>query len=125
MNIVIVDNDRSLLRSLELSLSRDGHAVTVFSDPRRALFHFVRKNPADVLLLDYSMPEMNGDELVEMLRAELPAGCRIVMMSAHFDLDHRIDAKRLGIRALLGKPLNLAKLRNAISAHTQKQGVTP
>ncbi len=125
MNIVIVDNDLSLLRSLELNLVREGHSVTVFADPRRALFHFVRKNPTDALLLDYSMPEMNGDELVDMLKAEIPSGCRIVMMSAHCDLRYRIDAKKLGVHALLSKPLDLTKLKQILSESTPKQGVAP
>ena len=122
MNIAIVDNDQSQLRNLQLLLTREGHSVTLFSDPRQTLFHFVRKNPVDVLLIDYSMPEMNGDELIEMLKAEIPADCRIVMMSAHSDLDHRIDTDHLGIHALLGKPLNLRKLTQAITNPAPKQG---
>jgi len=122
MNIAIVDNDQSQLRSLQLLLTREGHSVSLFSDPRSTLFHFVRRNPVDVLLLDYSMPEMNGDELVEMLKPEIPDTCRIVMMSAHCDLARRLDAKALGIHALLCKPLDLSKLKQAIK---QPQGETP
>ncbi len=124
MNIVIIDNDLSLLRSLELTLAREGHCVTAFEDPRQALFHFVRNNPVDVLLLDYSMPEMNGDELLDMLKTELPADCRIVMMSAHCDLRYRIDSKRLGINTLLCKPLNLSVLKQALTESNPTQGVT-
>ncbi len=124
MNIVIVDNDQSQLRSLQLLLTREGHSVTLFSDPRQTLFYFVRNNPADVLLLDYSMPEMNGDELIEMLKPEIPAGCRIVMMSAHSGLDQRLDAKTLGIDALLSKPIDLSKLKKSFVKTNPKQGVT-
>jgi len=116
MNIVIVDNDQAILRSLGLLLQREGHEVTLFADPRGALFHFARGNPADVLLLDYSMPEMNGDELLATLKPELPCGCRIVMMSAHRDLSHQLDLERLGIRTLLSKPIEYEELEHALSA---------
>lgn len=125
MKIVIVDNDQSQLRSLKLLLTREGHTVTLFSDPRQTLFHFVRNNPVDVLLLDYSMPEMNGDELIELLKPEIPANCRIVMMSAHSDLDEWIDAKKLGIDVLLSKPINLSKLKQSLAETNPNKGVTP
>jgi DNA-binding response OmpR family regulator len=114
MNIVIVDNDMAILRSLELLLAKDGHQVILFTDPRGALFHFVRENPVDVLLLDYSMPEMNGDELVGLLKAEIPAGCRVIMMSAHCDLSQRVDSEKLGIDALLSKPVEFSELKQAL-----------
>ncbi len=114
MEIVIVDNDIALLRSLQLQLESAGHRVVSFSDPRRALFHFVRGNGADVLLLDYSMPEMNGDELADLLKSELPPECRIIMMSAHCDLSCRVDAKGLGIDTLLQKPVDRSTLMHAI-----------
>jgi len=122
MNIVIIDNDLSLLRSLQLLLARDGHHITLFTDPRHALFYFVRKHLVDVLLIDYSMPEMNGDELIEMLKPELSDHCRIIMMSAHSDLALRVDAKTLGIETLLCKPLDFNQLKQTLIEPTPKQG---
>ena len=91
MNIVIVDNDPAILRSMGVVLGKEGHAVTLFMDPRRALFHFVRKHPVDVLLVDYSMPEMNGDELLHLIKREMPDHCQIIMMSAHRGLEWNLD----------------------------------
>jgi len=73
-----------------------------------------------LILMDCHMPEMNGDELIEMLKPEIPASCRIVMMSAHSDLGEWIDAKKLGIDVLLSKPINLSKLKQSLAGTNQK-----
>jgi len=122
MNIVIVDNDQSILRSLGLLLESKGHYTTVFADPRGAVLHLSQGNPVDVLLLDYSMPEMNGDELLAMLKSVLPQGCRIIMMSAHSDLTHQLDLKHLCIGTLLNKPIAYRELEAALTA-ASKEGV--
>lgn len=124
MNIVIVDNDPALLRSLTLVLGQEGHTVTSFSDPRRALFHFVGKHPADILLLDYSMPEMNGDELLHLLKREIPADCRVIMMSAHRGLQWNLDMEKLGIHTFLEKPVDLETLKGVLTdniSHNKEQ----
>lgn len=124
MHFVIIDNDKALLRSLRLQLEMEGHGVIPFTDPRHALFHFMRGNPADVLLIDYSMPEMNGDEVIQKLQNELPVGCRIIMMSAHTDIASQIDAEELGIDTLLQKPISRKNLREAIN-HPKTERTTP
>ena len=122
MNIVIVDDDPAILRSIGAVLGKEGHEVAVFMDPRRALFHFVRKHPTDVLLVDYSMPNMNGDELLHLLKREVPADCRIIMMSAHQGLKWSLDMKKLGIHAFVDKPVDLAALKQALSSKTPITG---
>jgi len=120
MNIVIIDNNLSLLRSLQLLLDREGHHVIPFSTPSEGLFYFVREKNIDVLLIDYSMPEINGDEFISLLKKEIPSKCRIVMMSAHNpDL---IEMKKLGIQTFLSKPLDLSQLKDSL-IQNKTQGV--
>lgn len=116
MNIVLVDNDLPILRSLELVLRRHGHNVFAFQDPRRALFHFVRNTDTEALIVDYSMPLMNGDELLHTLKKEIPKGCRIILISAHCNLGSIIDMQALGISTYLHKPVEIHQLEHALSA---------
>lgn len=116
MNIVLVDNDRPILRSLELVLRRHGHNVFAFQDPRSALFHFVRYDDTEALIVDYSMPLMNGDELLHLLKKEIPENCRIILISAHCNLGSILDLKSLGVSAYLNKPVEINKLEHALSA---------
>lgn len=115
MNIVIVDDDPAILRSLGVVLGKEGHEIELFMDPRRALFHFVRNNPVDVLLVDYSMPEMHGDELLHLIKQEIPTDCRIIMMSAHRGLQWDLDMEKLGIHAFLEKPIGLEHLQQVLN----------
>jgi len=115
MNIVIVDDDPAILRSLGVVLGKEGHEITLFMDPRQALFHFVRQHPVDVLLVDYSMPEMRGDELLHLIKREMPTSCQIIMMSAKPGLQWNLDMEKLGIHAFLEKPIDLDTLKQALS----------
>jgi len=121
MNIVIIDNNLGLLRSLQLLLDREGHHVIPFSAPSEGLFYFVREKDIDVLLIDYSMPEMNGDEFVTLLKKEIPTKCRIVMMSAHNP--NPIEMKRLGIQTFLEKPIDLEQLKSSLMKQPEPEGV--
>ncbi|QBG46098.1 response regulator [Verrucomicrobia bacterium S94] len=114
MKIVIIDNDTSILRSLELVLRADGHEVVTFSNPKEMLFHVIRKERVDVLLTDYSMPEMNGDELICRLEKDPSFRCKIILMSAHTDLVNQIDSEALHIDRILAKPIDIHQLKDAI-----------
>jgi DNA-binding response OmpR family regulator len=114
MNIVLVDNDIPILRSLELILCKHGHSVTTFQDPRKALFHFVRENNTQALIVDYSMPLMNGDELLQLLKKEIPVSCRIILISAQCNLRTIIDLDSLGVSAYLHKPVEFHELEHAL-----------
>ena len=66
-SVVIVDDIEEVLRATKNCLEFEELNVTCFSNPIEGL-EYLKTNKADVLLLDFFMPEMNGDEFVEKLR---------------------------------------------------------
>ena len=114
MNIAIVDNDRPLLRSLEILLGSKGHHVTVFDQSVQAI-EFLRKQPIDILIVDYVMPELTGTELLETIKQNWPRECKIIMLSGHIDQIDRDKLADLGVTGFLAKPFDLEKLCNLIS----------
>lgn len=66
-SVVIVDDVEEVLKSTKNCLEFEDMNVTCFSNPIEVL-EYLKANKADVLLLDFFMPEMNGDEFVEKLR---------------------------------------------------------
>jgi two-component system, OmpR family, response regulator ChvI len=66
--IVIVDDDDLFRESLGLNLIDEGYEVTSFSGGQAALDHFAAGGTADVVLLDWRMPGMNGLEVLRSLR---------------------------------------------------------
>ena len=67
LRIVVADDDPDTVRTLRLLLEEEGHEVKTASDGPAA-FYAVRDFGADVLLLDISMPGMNGFEVAQKLR---------------------------------------------------------
>src|SRR6266403_2436488 len=66
--LVLIDDDDLFRESLGLNLIDEGYDVTSFSNGAAALEHFAAGGTADVLLLDWRMPGMNGLEVLRSLR---------------------------------------------------------
>lgn len=116
MQIIMVDNDRSFLRSLEIVLGRNGHQVRAFSDSREAL-EFMRNQPTediDAVVVDYLMPELTGIQLVRTVRSRLPDRCRIVLLTGHAEDIPDEELAQTRIDVLCTKPLDFAKLLGVI-----------
>jgi CheY-like chemotaxis protein len=80
--VLIVDDTDIVRRALEIAVKRMGHSATSSSSPAAAL-EMARRDPPDLVLLDYRMPGMNGGELFDALRAELRERCpRVLFVSA-------------------------------------------
>lgn len=65
--IIIIDDDQQVLESVRDALEFERMKIKIFSNPIDGL-EYLKNNEADVLLLDYYMPEMNGSEVVSKLR---------------------------------------------------------
>ena len=111
MNILIVDDNLALVRSLELVLTEHGHHVHCFSDPATASLYLEQSPEIDVLLLDYLMGEMKGDELLRNMRENLATRCNIIMITGHREeITSTKKLEALGVRRVLCKPLDLDEL---------------
>ena len=66
--ILVVEDEESLLQTLRYNLSRAGHEVRLCTNGVQAL-EMVRGNPPDLLLLDLMLPGLDGLELCRALRA--------------------------------------------------------
>ncbi|MEN3369129.1 MAG: two-component system, chemotaxis family, chemotaxis protein CheY [Verrucomicrobiota bacterium] len=83
LNILLVEDERSVAFSISFALKADGHKIEIVSDGEEALSELTRKPGAfDLLITDHSMPRMNGVELVKRLRDTAFRG-KIVVLSAH------------------------------------------
>ncbi len=112
MNVLIVDDDRSVQRVLADALTKQGFVVTVERDGEWAVQTFEKKN-FDAVLLDLLLPALSGYEVAKRLR-ETPKGRRvpIIMISGVYKnpVHQREAVDKHGAFALLEKPLDLKTL---------------
>ena len=114
MNILVVDDDASTLALLEKSIKKWGYNAATAVDGRQAMDH-IHSNHVDIIVSDWLMPQMNGLELCEKVRAlNLKRYVYIILISAQ---DTRMDVVRGlkgGVDDYIVKPLNLDELRARI-----------
>jgi CheY-like chemotaxis protein len=112
--VLVVDDDPDLLTLVGLQLRQHGHKVVTADSGREALSTVDELGPPDVAVLDVAMPEMNGLELLQHLRAregmeELPA----IFLSARVGPEDISAGKALGA-LYLTKPYVMRALLAAI-----------
>ena len=111
--VLVVDDDPSVLKTYGRLLERAGYHAITEGDPLRVLDSGGQANHVDLLLLDYKMPGMDGLSLLaELRRREWKAHC--ILISAFLNDDVRSQAKNLGVRQVLEKPVDIVALRQAI-----------
>jgi len=105
---LIVDDEQPHLRVMEMTLGKWGY-INVHStvDPREALPLFLENRP-DIVLLDLTMPNLDGFGVMQQLQSTLAPGeyVPIVMLSSDGSPDARRKAWALGARDFFTKPFN-------------------
>ncbi len=114
--IVVVDDDAVILRNAEGILSEGGFKVTCLKSGK-LLLDYVKKNHADMLLLDIRMPELDGFETLELLRKwEKENGLEatpVIFLTANDDGESETKGLSLGAMDFIRKPFaaDVLKLR--------------
>ncbi len=103
--ILVVDDDRSIRRSLEKLLVGEGYDVITAADGHEAIAH---TPGADAVLLDLGLPGKDG---LEVLAQVAPGGPPIVVVTARDDMKSTVKAIQLGAYEYLVKPLDIDRLR--------------
>jgi CheY-like chemotaxis protein len=109
--ILIVDDDSSVLSFLQRALR--GYNVRIARDPDEALTVASNLASLDLLITDYLMPSMTGDELVARVREKRPR-IKVLILTAHSDILDAEGAAWWANEAHLGKPLEMQNLRDMV-----------
>ncbi len=123
--IMVVDDERMIRWSIQQALSKDGHAVSTVETGEEAVVQ-ASDDPPDVVLLDISLPGIDGIEVLRRLKAQDPS-ITVVMVTATEDLKTAVEAMRLGAFDYVSKPFDLDRLRvvvqHALDRHELRQEV--
>ena len=111
--IALVDDDRHLLTSVTMALEAEGFVVRAHSDPAKAL-HDLLSRPVDLAVLDIKMPQMDGMELLDRLRAH--SAIPVVFLTSKDAEDDELYALSHGADDYITKPFSIRLLIGRIQA---------
>lgn len=113
--VLIVDDNHDAADSLASLLKLQGHDVEAVYSSAAALER-TRESPAEVVVLDIGLPQINGYELAEHIRAVSPPSLRLIALSGYGRLEDKHRAMAAGFDLHLIKPVDLEALHDAITA---------
>jgi DNA-binding NtrC family response regulator len=111
-HLLVVDDEPSILTTLQKALTLEGYSVDVAGGVKVA-DEKLKKRSYDLCLFDVQLPDGDGLSLLAQLRAakvEVP----VIMMSGHATIDTAVKATRLGALNFLEKPINTDALLIAV-----------
>ena len=118
-SILVVDDEPDLRTLYELTLLREGHAVTTASDLRQAR-ECLAHHRFDVLISDMQLPDGLGLSLLREV-AELQRSEKCIVITAHGSAENAVESLKAGAFDYLTKPVDLRQLRGAVGAALRSQ----
>src|SRR5437870_7612269 len=114
--ILVVDDEPFVCDAVKMMLNFDGHLVETASNGKDALALF-DQGKFDLVITDFSMPSMKGDELAAAIKARAPEQ-PVVMITAYAEMLQASGNPLKGVDFVISKPFLLENLREAIARVT-------
>lgn len=122
ISVLLVDDETDFLDVLARRLSRRGIEVRAATGGREALA-MLQEAPAQVVILDVKMPEMDGIETLQEILSHHP-GTEVIMLTGHADVDLAFHGLELGAFDYLLKPTDLDDLLYKLHDAADRKGRT-
>ncbi len=117
MKVLLVDDNESITKMMSKFLTRKGHDVTTSNDGRNALT-LIGNQQFDKILLDLSMPEFTGRDLIDVLEKDgrLQKNNIILFTASAASDDELNKLMEKGIKGCLRKPVDLDLLLSVVNS---------
>jgi len=112
--ILIIEDDRRMSEALLCGIEAAGYDVTSASSAEEGFFLLHRSHP-DLLVLDLTLPQRNGLEILQQIRTER-IDVRVLILTSHNTVEDRVTGLRSGADDYLGKPFSFPELLARIDA---------
>lgn len=110
--ILIIDDEKNIVTSLQEILSDEGYEVVTASEGLSGL-ELIQADPPDLILLDIWIPGMDGIEVLKVVKTYHP-DIEVLMMSGHGTIDTAVQATKLGAQDFIEKPFSLDELVESV-----------
>ena len=121
--ILVVDDEPFVCEAVKMMLAFDGHLVKTTHSAQEALA-ILETEKFDLVITDFAMPAMKGDELAVQIKARLPHQ-PVIMITAYADMLQSSGTALPGVDCLIGKPFLLENLRAAIQKVLPEPDASP
>ncbi|MGD9977554.1 MAG: sigma-54-dependent transcriptional regulator [Bacteroidales bacterium] len=112
LKILVLDDEKIFREEIREFLENDGFTVLLSAKPSET-FKVLAETEVDILILDLRLPEMDGLEVLKLVKAQYPE-IEVIMITGHGDMDAVIQAMRHGAVEFFPKPFRLLDMRAAI-----------
>src|SRR3990172_7819463 len=119
IQVLLVDDDEPFREALSDELHRSGFNVNAVPDAKTAL-DGVEHRAFDVAIVDLSLPEMSGQELLHELRERTPS-TEVIILTGHGTIENAVHSLKDGAYDFLTKPCNLDELEALIHKAYEKR----
>ncbi len=113
--ILVIDDEEQVRMIFQMALAQAGYRVLTAESGQHGLRLFQHQE-VDLVLVDIFMPEMDGLELIQRLRASRPTSKIIAVSGGSWEWDYLDSAKHLGANDTLKKPFSLQELLDVVSS---------
>jgi two-component system phosphate regulon response regulator PhoB len=117
--ILIVDDEAVIVEVLALVLEAEGYVVHARTSGRAAL-EWLRENPADLVLLDFMMPRMDGGAVGHAIR-QLPHGSAVAIVISSALPERSVRERFDGYDAFLQKPYDMDVLLKRVAELSRRR----
>lgn len=120
--ILVVDDERAIVELVKYNLEQNDFLVQTATDGQHALQKIAHQE-FDLVLLDLMLPQFNGLQVLEQLRAQhnqIP----VILVTARDDAQTKVQGLNLGADDYITKPFNLSELIARINAILRRQSTT-
>src|SRR6267143_1600707 len=119
--ILIIDDERPILLTLEALLGRHGYQTETAATAAAGL-RALKNKPAALVLLDLQLPDAKGLEMLGQIREEHP-GTQVIILTAHDSLSNAIESIKRGAYHFISKPYAPEELISLIEKALEKQSL--
>ena len=119
--ILIIDDERPILLTLEALLGRRGYPVETAATASLGLKLLKTKNPA-LVLLDLQLPDADGLQTLDQIKKDFP-NVQVVILTAHDSLNNAIESIKRGAYHFISKPYAPEELLSLVDKALEKQSL--
>jgi DNA-binding response OmpR family regulator len=120
--VMLVDDDETIIETLEYNLKRQGFHVTAFNSGQAALAGLDKTGP-DLIIMDWMLPDMVGPEICKVIRTRL-VEVPILMLTGRSSPNDVAEGLTAGADDYLAKPFSTVELMARVQALLRRTGKT-